>query len=531
MVVTLHRYIFRELMKIFLLTTFALSVILCLGSVLEPIQQYGVGPKQILNLLLYFMPVTLTFVLPVAALFASTLAYGRLAGDNELDACKASGISPGTIVYPGVVLAIMVAIANLLLSFHVTPYFIQHAETSFKANAKQILFRNIQRRGFWRSPDDKFAVYADDANLKENTLSGVIVLKLKGAEIEDIFYAEQARVFFELDEHENTMRVAAYNAHRMGQTASVRIKVLDVEERFSSLLQDQIDFKRIDDMKRIQADPLVFYPNEERVREICAKFTAELLYQTIKQSLDTKGVYEIYPSANEPNAVSIKAEKVQLGRNNEITLSGDTVEVQVFNVRTSQPLRRFKDCEKAKLALEGDEFSPSLLLDLSNAQPEDSETVMVYHWERNLALPEEISPLIQRNRVMSTLSPDAGVTFFPNGISEALAGHLDDLETHIRWNQTKIIGTIHSRLVFGIGCIPMIIIGTGLGILKRGGHLLTAFGTSCLPALILIVGIICGKHVAENPQSTPTLGLSIMWGGLGVLAIVTLGVHKQLHRH
>ena len=85
-------------MKIFVLTTFALSVILCLGSVLEPIQQYGVGPGQILNLLLYFLPVTLTFVLPVAALFASTLAYGRLAGDNELDACKASGISPATIV-------------------------------------------------------------------------------------------------------------------------------------------------------------------------------------------------------------------------------------------------------------------------------------------------------------------------------------------------------------------------------------------------------------------------------------------------
>ncbi len=55
MVVTLHRYIFRELMKIFLLTTFALSVILCLGSVLEPIQQYGVGPAQILNLVFYFI--------------------------------------------------------------------------------------------------------------------------------------------------------------------------------------------------------------------------------------------------------------------------------------------------------------------------------------------------------------------------------------------------------------------------------------------------------------------------------------------
>lgn len=518
-------------MKIFLLTTFALSVILCLGSVLEPVQQYGVGPRQILNLLLYFMPVTLTFVLPVAALFASTLAYGRLAGDNELDACKASGISPARIVYPGVVLAIMVAIANLVLSFHVMPYFIQHAETSFKANAKQILFRNIQRRGFWRSPDDEFAVYADHADLEKNTLSGVIVVRSRSTEVEDIFYAEQAKIFFDLEEHGNTMRVVAYNALQMSETSSARIKVLDVEERFGSLLEDQIDFKRIDDMKRIQADPLTFYPNEERAREICSEFTGELLYQTIKQALDTKGVYDIYPLANEPNGISVRADKIQLGRNGEITLSGDRVEVQIFDVRTSQPLRLFEDCEKARLILQGDEFSPSLLLDLSNARVENSGTEMMWHVERNLALPQEIYPLIQRNRVMNTLAPERALTFFTQGPSERLARRLGELKTHIRWNRTKIVGTIHARLVFGIGCIPMIIIGTGLGILKRGGHLLTAFGASCMPALILIVGIICGKHVAENPDSTPTMGLAIMWAGLGVLGVLMLGVYGRLQRH
>ncbi len=529
MVVTLHRYIFRELMKIFLLTTFALSVILCLGSVLEPIQQYGVGPRQILNLVFYFMPVTLTFVLPVAALFASTLAYGRLAGDNELDACKASGISPATIVYPGIVLAIMVAIANLVLSFYVMPYFIQHAETSFKANAKNILFRNIQRRGFWRSPDNRFAVYADNANLEENTLSGVIVIKSRGMEVEDIFYAEQAKVFFESEEHSNTMRVAALNALQMGQTSSGRLKVLDVEERFGSLLKDQIDFKRIDDMKRIQADPLTFYPNEEWVRVVCHVFTGELLYQDIKKALDSQGAYEIYPMANEPNAVRITANKIQLGRHQEVTLS-ERVEVHVFDVRTSKILRRLT-CEKAKLTLEGDEFLPTLQLDLSNARAENSRAVMTYHVERDLALPQEIYPIIQRSRVMHTLSPDRASAFFAQGASENLAHRLDQLVTHLRWNKTKIIGTIHSRLVFGIGCIPMIIIGTGLGILKRGGHLLTAFGTSCMPALILIVSIICGKHVAENPDSTPALGLAIMWAGLGVLGVLMLGVYGRLRRH
>ncbi len=133
MVFTLHRYIFRELLKVFTLAVIALTLILSLGSVLRPVQEYGVGPKQVLSLMGYFLPITLTFVLPMAALFASALVYGRFASDNELDACRASGISLLTLVYPGVALAIVVAIANLILSFHMLPYFVHLAEKSLKA--------------------------------------------------------------------------------------------------------------------------------------------------------------------------------------------------------------------------------------------------------------------------------------------------------------------------------------------------------------------------------------------------------------
>src|SRR4030042_2796014 len=113
---TLHRYIFRELMKVFIPSAVALTVMLSLGSVLRPIQEYGVGPRQVVHLMGYFLPITLTFVLPMAALFAATLVYGRFASDNELDACRASGIGLWTTIYPGLVLAILVAIATLLLS-------------------------------------------------------------------------------------------------------------------------------------------------------------------------------------------------------------------------------------------------------------------------------------------------------------------------------------------------------------------------------------------------------------------------------
>ena len=182
MVFTLHRYIFRELMKVFLLAAVALTLMLSLGMILRPIQEFGAGPRQVVHLIGYFLPITLTFVLPMAALFSGALVYGRFASDNELDACRASGISLLTLVYPGFLLAVIVAIANLLLSFHVMPVFVQRAESSLKADAQQIIFRNIQRKGYYKPPDtgkEQYLIYADQSNLAEEMLRGVIIAEVK----------------------------------------------------------------------------------------------------------------------------------------------------------------------------------------------------------------------------------------------------------------------------------------------------------------------------------------------------------------
>ena len=145
MIFTLQRYVFRELIKVFLLSALAFTLMLSLGSLLRPIQQYGASPVQVILLLIYTLPIVLTFVLPIAAIFSAALVYGRLASDNELDACRASGIGLHTLIYPGSFLAILVSISTLILSFHIMPFFVHKAEAVIQADAKQICFRNISR--------------------------------------------------------------------------------------------------------------------------------------------------------------------------------------------------------------------------------------------------------------------------------------------------------------------------------------------------------------------------------------------------
>ena len=290
MVFTLQRYIFRELFKIFLLAAIGLTLILSLGLILRPVQEYGIGPHQVLKFLFYLIPVTLTFVLPLAALFASALAYGRLAGDNELVACHASGVSLLTLIYPGLALAILVAIANLLLSFHVMPYFVHLAEKSLKADAKQILFRNLQRRGYYELPSDgRSRIYADYADSDADTLYGVVVVESRDASTGQIFIAQRARVTFDRNDRFNEVHLSVDNAYNIPLNSSDSVWAslghLTLSQEFGSLLGDNIRFKQIYEMKRIRENPMLFDPIARSVRSAYAQLVTEVLAEDIGRSL------------------------------------------------------------------------------------------------------------------------------------------------------------------------------------------------------------------------------------------------------
>ncbi|MHC4658680.1 MAG: LptF/LptG family permease [Planctomycetota bacterium] len=283
MVFTLHRYIFRELMKVFVLATLALTIMLSLGMILRPVQEYGVGPRQVVHLIGYFLPITLTFVLPIAALFAASLVYGRFASDNELDACRASGISLLTLIYPGLALAVIVAIANLVLSFHVMPTFVHRAVRSFKADAKQILFRNIQRRGYYKlPPEERYLIYADLADQQNDTLSGVVVVQLEEGAIEKITTAESARIHFDPHRKFNEVEIVAHNTYQMSAVDEGSAERLSLTAEFGSLLADDIKFKKLSEMKKIRdVDLMLFDPIAKLARRVYAQATTELLAQDI----------------------------------------------------------------------------------------------------------------------------------------------------------------------------------------------------------------------------------------------------------
>lgn len=531
MVFTLQRYIFRELFKIFILATIALTLILSLGGILRPVQEYGVGIRQVLHILLYFMPVTLTFVLPMAALFASALAYGRFASDNELDACRASGIGISTLVYPGLVLAILVAIANLLLSFHVMPYFVRLAERSLKADAKQILFRNIQRHGYYSlPPDERYLIYADYADVKTDTLYGIVVIESSAQGLRRIITCESARVSFNAHDRFNEVQLTTRNTRQLGGLDDMwfEIEAASFRQEFGSLLGDDIKFKKIEEMKQIRANPLLFDPVAKTAHEAYMQLAAELLAQDIRTKLSASPA-ESYPLGGKLQTVKFSAAGCALVSEPALSLQPPVI-VEEYTKQGNKPPRKLR-CEKAILYLDDSVPGLQLHLQLSNAKVVETGQSVVHHAVSGLEMPEVVGRVLRSRPILETVMPENVRPVLAGPPSPKLAGLQQALDRQVRRTLVDIKGEINSRLVFGIGCIPMILIGIGLGIIKRGGHLLSAFGASCLPGAVLIVAIISGRQVAGNIRWESTPGILIMWSGLAFLLLLTAIIYGRLLRH
>jgi hypothetical protein len=532
MVFILHRYIFKELLKVFVLSAVALSVIMSLGSLLRPIQEYGVGPAQVIDLLGYFLPITMTFVLPVAALFATSLVYGRFAADNEFDACKASGISPAMLVYPGLILAIVVAIANLILSFHVVPAYVHRAESSIKADAKQILFRNIHRQGYYNLPGGQFRIYADAADTKSSSLLGVVIMDTEKDKNKKLITAESATINFDSGGNgASEVKVFAQNAFQFDQYGGVFFKAISVIGQFAPLMKDNIKFKKIEQINAIKASPIIYYPIAAVAWGAYERMTVELLTGEISKAIaePNNSFYQLY---NKDKLIRFSGKSCSVAKSQEqIDLTGE-VSLFEYDRKSGELLKSYKG-QKLFIQLSTEtEKRPSTLLIITfpNALWLDrgTEYIKPRYTAQELELPGSVTAKLGED-IIATVEQHK---YIPQP-SPQLAALIKELSRKVRVTFLEIKAEIHSRLVFGIGCISLILSGIGLGIRFRGGHLLTAFGVSSIPAAALLIFIMAGKNIAKN-QPTGTgenFGIGFMWLGLLVLTIFAFMQYRKLLRN
>jgi len=138
----LDRYIFKEILSPFLLGVLLLTFLLLLNQLLrltEWVTDKGIGIFTVADIFVKLLPSFFLLTIPMAALFASILAFNRLSFDHEMTAFHASGIGVSRILRPVFVFAVMSAFITLLmgnLSLH-------WGSGSFKSIALKMLKEKI----------------------------------------------------------------------------------------------------------------------------------------------------------------------------------------------------------------------------------------------------------------------------------------------------------------------------------------------------------------------------------------------------
>ncbi|MEM9296277.1 MAG: LptF/LptG family permease, partial [Planctomycetota bacterium] len=139
MPLTLYRYIAWELFKLLALSTTVLVLVISFAATIKPLSDGLLSPWAMVKFIGYTAPTMLTFALPFSGAFAATLLFIRLASDNEVQACAASGISYRSILFPVAAIGLALTMGLFFMSNYVIPGFYRGAARTIEADVMTML--------------------------------------------------------------------------------------------------------------------------------------------------------------------------------------------------------------------------------------------------------------------------------------------------------------------------------------------------------------------------------------------------------
>ncbi len=116
-----HRHIFYEIGRTFVLSLSCLLGIILLGRMLqlrEALMGQAVSLWDIAQLFFYLCPFFLMLVMPIAVMLAVFLTFLRMSTENELVALKASGLSLYQLLPTPLFFSVLAAVCTLFISYY-----------------------------------------------------------------------------------------------------------------------------------------------------------------------------------------------------------------------------------------------------------------------------------------------------------------------------------------------------------------------------------------------------------------------------
>ncbi|NLF33217.1 MAG: LptF/LptG family permease [Planctomycetes bacterium] len=546
MIATLYKYLGRDLLRTAVLAVAAFTLVMTTFAVIEPLRKQGLQATQALRLFVYLLPVMCSLTLPIAAVFSATFTYGRFSMDNELTACRAGGVSTYSLLIPAAILGLAVGGSTIYLNNELAPKLARRGEQTVKANLQGLLYQKLRTDGFIRF--DAWLLHADAVDLDTGRLHGVVAVD-GDAENASFYTASTAVVEFLQEGDQTEVRVLAIHptsGEQQGfmiyETSQWSIGPFPIGQPF----REKAAFYDWDELQAIKANPMSSEVVAGKLQHIQRLLLADELYREMADTLNAGQVYELTQAEGgrpQRYRYQFRCSTAWIDRDHHLVLGGSTSDLsdprpvaldvytpdgslhRSFHSRLAH-LKVSRPREGAWSVGAGAAQAPLISVTLEDVEVLEADAADMRPSSNRrvnfgeLEMPEGIAR--QRRTVdLETLynRPED----YPAVLAES-----EDLREYIETDlRPRVIAEMHGRLAYGVGCLLLVPIGAALGLVYRGGHLLSAFALSCIPAMVLVILMVMGKQMIANPGARDAAGIAAIWGGvvlLGALAAYLYGV-------
>jgi lipopolysaccharide export LptBFGC system permease protein LptF len=550
---TLHFYISRELLKTFALTLVALTLLVTMGGgVANLFRSQGIDAVRVLKIFALLVPVAVTLVMPVAALFSATITFGRAAADNEINACRAAGINVHRLLLAPLLLSIVVAV----FMYYSWNYFIPGLTGRIYAYGRQdiasLLLDNLRRnRGVQFG---NRVLYADEARpvepqeLPPDVPPTRQYVALRGAaflEMENnrpVRCGTTATTVIEFDLAPPTS-IPGGNPVPTVAVELDDVRVFDVSRnQYSEFIHQSVApreiplpmtrktrFEDLPTLRRFAAEPETAPDVLDQLsafrRRLARLITNQWILRQFQPPPDGAGEcrlagpglsYLVRPEAFKPG----DEESTPLLLNPAVTEE----QVDAAGRTTVRALTAPSGAIRVRELVAGGE--PMVQIELTGGV--EVRQVPLARGEAPIKkIDERLTPVPLPPEPARRLAALSDADLLDPQADLRLPPKLEEARQRIFQTRDKlraeIVSNIQFRASYAAGTIAVVMLGAILGAILRGGQVLTAFGISCVPSLIVAVGTILGRNYGDQPGTHP-IGIALMWAFNVLLAVAAVGI-------
>ena len=212
---TAYLYILKETLPIFFIGLLTFTLMLLMDKILRFIELIvsGVSFSNILMLLFFISPSFLIFTIPMAFLLGTLLSFGRLSGDSEITAFKASGMSLYQLFIPISLLSLSAFLFTTFLVFYALPW----GNRGFMATLYVIAQSKVDIEMKERVFNDVFnglVVYVDKIPIQGEKMEGILIYDERDKGNVNTIFAREGFLASNPQSKEVTLRLLNGDIHR-----------------------------------------------------------------------------------------------------------------------------------------------------------------------------------------------------------------------------------------------------------------------------------------------------------------------------